>query len=537
VGAAPPNRQYSRFIVAPDVWPTTREACEDKAATQRRVADATAAAADTHRTALNGLRAEGVAQSIGFEAMHQAYWRVQVEADAKAETDSAAVDLMSNIVAIQHGAEQRIDAIDADAHNQLAYVPSRSPLAVGIITSAAAMARRTAVGAADEITALSGQFGQRFGPIPESPASSDPGTSDDSDRSSDKRTDETPEQPHNGASAESGGTQHRTSTPEAPEAVSGNTVPRVSPGQPLPPPSSPYAPSPPTTGRSPAAALGGIGGGGGGIGGASSLPSTGSSGGLGGLGSGFLGSASGGVSSAGSAGSATSPASTSPVAAFSRGLPVVPPASFTSGAVVSSSSAPAAAPPVSAPAAPLLAGPGGGSHAAVAAAPGVVPPQSVSGPAQPVSAAPLLPPGPMGPPPAAAFTASPAGGTGAPLAPAGPMGPASASVTAAAAVATPVATLPSRVAAAAARDFERQRNESGDLQLVRRLAWELLHASQSGQIFALWSVGVMYSAEGERQVVAVSHLGAGYVPAGVTVPGFVRMLWSDPLIDDSFRQR
>ena len=93
------------------------------------------------------------------------------------------------------------------------------------------------------------------------------------------------------------------------------------------------------------------------------------------------------------------------------------------------------------------------------------------------------------------------------------------------------------MAAAAARDFERQRNESGDLQLVKRLAWELLHASQSGQAFAVWAVGVMYSAAGERQVVAVSHLGAGYVPAGVTVPGFVRMLWSDPLIDDSFRQR
>jgi hypothetical protein len=117
------------------------------------------------------------------------------------------------------------------------------------------------------------------------------------------------------------------------------------------------------------------------------------------------------------------------------------------------------------------------------------------------------------------------------------MGPASAPVTAAAAVATPVATLPSRVAAVAARDFERQRNESGDLQRVKRLAWELLHASQSGQTFAVWAVGVMYSAAGERQVVAVSHLGAGYVPAGVTVPGFVRMLWSDPLIDDSFRQR
>lgn len=117
------------------------------------------------------------------------------------------------------------------------------------------------------------------------------------------------------------------------------------------------------------------------------------------------------------------------------------------------------------------------------------------------------------------------------------MGPASASVATAAAVATPVATLPSRVAAAAARDFERQRNESGDLQLVKRLTWELLYATQSGFSFALWAVGVMYSGTGERRAVALTQHAAGYVPAGVAVPAEVMMLWSDPVIGESFRGR
>lgn len=546
MGATPPNRQYSRFIVTSDVWPTTREACEVKASAQRRVANATASAADTHRGALNGLRAGGVAESTGFEAMHQAYWRFQVEADDKAEIDSAAADLLDNIATIQHGAEQRIDSIDADAHKQLASVPNRSPQAIGIITGAATMARGTAVGAAEEITALSGQFGKRFGPIPESPASSDPESRGDSDRSTDKRTDETPEPPHGTAAESSGGTQRRTSTPEAPEpgSVFGNTVPRVGPGQPLAPSSSPHVPSSPSTGRGPTAALGGIGSGGGGLGGgASSLSSSGSPGGLGGLGSGLLGSGSGGAASPTSP--ATSSAS-SPTAAFSRALPVVSPTSFASGAGGASSPATTAAPPpVGASTAPLMtASPSGASHAPpVAAAPHVVTPQSLLGtpgagssaPAQPVGApaAALLPPGPMGPPPAvpaASAAAAPAVG------PAAAMAPATASV-AATAVATPVATLPSRVAAAAARDFERLRNESSDLQTVKRLAWQLLAASESGRSFALWAVGVMYSATGERQVVAVSHHGAGYVPPGIAVPTDLRMAWSDPIISDAFRQR
>jgi hypothetical protein len=93
------------------------------------------------------------------------------------------------------------------------------------------------------------------------------------------------------------------------------------------------------------------------------------------------------------------------------------------------------------------------------------------------------------------------------------------------------------VAAAAARDFERLGNESSDLQLVKRTAWELLYAAESAQAFALWAVGVMYSATGERRVVALTQHAAGYVPPGISVPTTVAMAWSDPVIDEDFRSR
>jgi hypothetical protein len=91
---------------------------------------------------------------------------------------------MKNVAAIQQVAEQRIDALDADAHKQLAGVPRRSGAAIEILTNAAAMTRLTAVGAAEEITALSGNFASRFGPVPESPAKQNGVDSDGGERPS-----------------------------------------------------------------------------------------------------------------------------------------------------------------------------------------------------------------------------------------------------------------------------------------------------------------------------------------------------------------
>lgn len=541
MGAVPPDRQYSSFIVTRDVWPTTREACVGKAAVQRRLAAATASAVDAHRVAIHGLQAAGVAQSKGFEAMHGAYWRFQVEADNKAETDSAAADLIESVATIQHSAERRIDSIDAEAHHQLSLVPSRSPIAIGIITSAAALARRAAVGAAEEIQALSGQFGLRFGPAPESPPSGDPVPSDDADRSTEKRSDESPERPADDA-AESSASEHRESAPQLPDAESSsaNTIPRVSAGQALLPPSSSRSPSMPKTGGAPGVAAGGIGSSGVGLGSSPSLSTPSSASGLGSSVSGSYGMSAGGMASPGSASSPTS-TSTSRAATLSRPLPVAPPAPLALGAGASPTAASPASVAASAVPQPLASS--GATHAPVVAASGAVPPSALgsltapNGPYPPVAAAALLPPGPMGPPSQVAATVAPTAGAGPPVgSPTGAMAPATASV-ATAAMTTPVATLPSRVAAAAARDLERQRNESNDLQFVKQLAWELLYATESGRSFALWAVGVMYSGTGERQVIALTHHGAGYVPAGIAVPDGVQMLWSDPAVGEGFRQR
>lgn len=530
--SAAPNREYSRLIVAPDVWPKTREEFQAKAEAWRAAANASSAAADTHRAAVNGLRADGVAQSTGFEAMHTTHWRNQVAADDLTDIRSAGADLMNNIVDIQQRAEQGIDAIDADAHTQLSSVPPRSPAAIGIIVDAAAMARRSAVGATAEITALSNCFASRFGQVPESPGSKSGDESGGGERPSPPK-----ESQAESTSDDFGGSRR----PDAPAGQGGRSegigdsrklTTAAGFGEERPSVAVPSAPtSPPLRGGGSAGGVPSFG-----VGGSSPLSA---GGGVGGFGGGM--SPSSLLSGAGAGGGVPYGASQSPpAAALSRALPppVVPPVSFGSAGSPSPTSS-AVPTPLQAPAGGALSA-GAVAHPPAAAAPGAVTPPAAGSPSsaasgvpvQPVAAAPLLPPGPMGPPAGLA----PAAGSSVP-GPAGAMGPASASVAAAAAVATPVATLPSRVAAAAARDFERQRNESSDVQLVKRVAWELLYATQSGFSFALWAVGVMYSATGERRVVALTQHGVGYVPAGVAVPNEVQMLWSDPVIDDNFRAR
>ena len=361
--SAPPNRQYSRFIVAPDTWPTTREACEAKAAAWQQAAEASSSAADTHRTAINSLRADGVAQSAtGFEAMHAAYWRNQVKADDLADTRSAAADLMRNVAQIQKEAEQRIDSIDAEAHRQLASAPLHSPMAIGIISSAAGLVRSSATDAATSITALSGNFASKFGP-PQSPVrdtvsdqtdggerpsppAKSPGEATDDDFGGSGR----PDPPHGqtGVGGETGKAAGSTSF--------GGQRPAAVPPAAAATPATPAAPTP-----SPLRSPGGLPGfGGGGVSAGSSPLSAG--GGIGGLG-GMRSGPGTGLSPAGSAGSATASGPTSPAAAFSRGLSALPPPTpFASGAAASSAATTA---PPTAPTAPLIAAPassGGSPH-------------------------------------------------------------------------------------------------------------------------------------------------------------------------------
>ena len=126
----PPNRQYSRFIVAPDVWPTTRQECEAKATVWQTATDTSSSAADTHRTAINGLRTDGVAQSIGFEAMHAAYWRNQIEADDLTDIRSAAADLMQNVSRFSRELSKESIPSTPMPTNSWPVAPRHSPMAI-----------------------------------------------------------------------------------------------------------------------------------------------------------------------------------------------------------------------------------------------------------------------------------------------------------------------------------------------------------------------------------------------------------------------
>ncbi|MBU8841441.1 hypothetical protein KL865_34890 [Mycolicibacterium goodii] len=299
--------------------------------------------------------------------------------------------------------------------------------------------------------------------------------------------------------------------------------------------------------------MGGLGSGGGGLGagggGLPKMPEGLGSGGLPGMGSsnplssglGQMPGAGSGLPSAGGL-SGSGAGAGSPAAAFSQGL--------SAGSGIGGGM-PAAAPPAppspspaltggghAAPTAPVSAAPGGGV-APAAAQPGIV------GPAAPAAAAPagagmgtggggapmMLPPGSMGPPaapapPAATVPASTLAAAGnAPSASPAPSSSAGAGAT----------LIPASVVAAGQTAAARERRESADAAAAKELAWKLQHAAQAVGYPIEWAVGVFRSPSG-TETVATSNDGASYIPAGVYVPRSVRVLATDPLVDDHFRQ-
>lgn len=143
----------------------------------------------------------------------------------------------------------------------------------------------------------------------------------------------------------------------------------------------------------------------------------------------------------------------------------------------------------------------------------------------------MLPPGSMGPPAGAVQPPAPtvpAGGPGAANVPA-PSAP-----SAAGAAASPT-LIPASVIAAGQTAAARERRESADAAAAKELAWKLQHAAQEVEYPIEWAVGVFRSPSGTETVIT-SNDGASYIPAGVFVPRSVRVLSSDPLVDDHFRQ-
>jgi hypothetical protein len=192
--------------------------------------------------------------------------------------------------------------------------------------------------------------------------------------------------------------------------------------------------------------------------------------------------------------------------------------------------------PPSAPASPSPALSAGGGHAAppVSAAPGGgVSPAAATGAGTGGGGAPMmLPPGSMGPPagappPAPTVPAGSLSSTNAPAAPA---------PSAASAAAGPT-LIPASVVAAGQTAAARERRESADAAAAKELVWKLQHAAYTARNPAAgWAVGLFRSPSGTETVIT-SNDGSSYIPAGVFVPRSVRVLSTDPLLDDDFRQR
>ena len=230
----------------------------------------------------------------------------------------------------------------------------------------------------------------------------------------------------------------------------------------------------------------------------------------------------------------------SPAAAFTQGL--------STGNGIGSGIPSTPAPPKPSPAltagGPAMAGPpvsatSGGGLSPAAAQPGVVAPAAPAAPAAPTGAgmgagggAPMmLPPGSMGPP---------AGPVPPPAAtvPAGTMAAASGAPAAsptASAAGSGATLIPASVVAAGQTAAARERRESADAAAAKELAWKLQHAAQSVGYPIEWAVGVFRSPSGTETVIT-SNDGASYIPAGVFIPRSVRVLATDPLVDDHFRQ-
>ncbi|TXI57995.1 hypothetical protein [Mycolicibacter arupensis] len=80
--------------------------------------------------------------------------------------------------------------------------------------------------------------------------------------------------------------------------------------------------------------------------------------------------------------------------------------------------------------------------------------------------------------------------------------------------------------------------ESADMAAALKLASRLVADCTAADYPTIdWCAGVFRSADGAADMVVVSNAGFGYVPAGVYVPRTARVIGSDPLVDEAFRNR
>lgn len=517
----------------------------------------------------NNTAFRNVADSNGFDEAHRAGASIAEEARTVNEWHQkaahAAGETASRIRETALAQRQRVS--EAEAEISAAELPGQAEVIVtkyhGIAlyqtesgVTAAQAEQASFQGSAENTRAVS-MLGN-MGDIPASPPvqpndRTSPGIVQDEDNpyrytekpAPDRDAPSTPEAPPSdsmGLPAAQSGTGQATGS----EGITAATGPAT---QATPGVTSPRQPASPLSGGG-MPSMGGMGSGGGGLGsggGMPKMPGGLGSGGMPGMGSNPLGSGMGQMPGAGSGlpsasgltGSGTGAGS--PAATFSQGLatgsaigggmPAAPPPAPPSPSSAMTGGGPAVS------AAPLSAASAGGI-APAAGQPGMVAP---AGPAAaPTGAgmgggagAPMmLPPGSMGPPagaaPPPAAPTMPAGSLGA----AGTASSASSAPSGAGAGAT---LIPASVVAAGQTAAARERRESADAAAAKELAWKLQHAAQAVGYAIEWAVGVFRSPSGTETVVT-SNDGAGYIPAGVFIPRSVRVLATDPLVDDQFRQ-
>lgn len=552
---------YGRLIVTPDMEPP--DAVHWDAEEQIYRAGATSWNGIHQQILTDSARFRDAADSQGFDEVHRVNAVLAEEAKTIAEWHAKVADKCADIATVlrdtRSGQEQLVR--DADAKIASAKLPGE---AEALVTEYHGLARYQTEAGVTAAMASHASFKKstentraldlltKWGDLPAAPPAQpvDHETSPDVDKEAD---------PWN-ISRENGSTENNPAdAPADPTTGTSTTQPGVGPGiktttgdegitkaRGSATPATPGVASPSVASSSlnGMPSVGSIGAGGGGMdsgGGVPKMPGGLVGGGMPGMGSnplrtgvGEMPSAGAGLPNAGGVpGSRTGAGS--PLSAFTQGM------STTSGV---GGGMPTAPPPPPAPASPspALSGGGpatpavGGGVAPASAQPGTLAPAapaaSLTGSTGTGGVAPMmLPPGSMGPPagavppPAAPVPVGPVGAASSIPAASPPLSGAGAGAT----------LIPASVVAAGQTAAARDRQESADAAAAKELAWRLQHAAQAINYPIEWAVGVFRSPIGTETVIT-SNDGASYIPAGVFVPRSVRVLATDPLVDDHFRQ-
>lgn len=545
---------YGPLIVTPDMVPPDPVHWDAQEESYR--AGATAWDGIHQQIVRDNAAFRNAADSAGFDKAHEAGAMLAEEAKTIAEWHTGVATKCSGVAGVlrETAAAQEQLVRDADAKINAAKLPGEREALVGTYHTQArvqtgwgveaAMALHTSFQASTE-NARALDLLTRYGDIATSPAiqpvdNTSPGISQDSD----PRKKPTEEGSNRAPTAEppkdaTGAVSTQPGVKSGGETVTGDAGVNAAAGPvtQAPAASVPRQASPLSGGGMPS--TGGTGGGGMGSGGMPKMPGGLGSGGMPGMGSNPLSS---GVGQMPGAGSGLPSAGGVPGAGTGGGSPL---SAFTQGMATNAGiggGMPAASPP--APASPSPALSAGGSATPVSAAAGGGVSSAVAQPGMVAPAAPagagmgtgggapmMLPPGSMGPP----------AGAVPPPAATIPAGTLSAGSNASSAAPPPSSAgagatlIPASVVAAGQTAAARERRESPDAAAAKELAWKLQHAAQAVGYPAEWAVGVFRSPSGTETVIT-SNDGASFIPAGVFVPRSVRVLATDPLVDDHFRQ-